>query len=55
MVSRAASASGLFDHQCEVRGLTPALPTKYGGSQNVGWAVPTNSQANVVGTAHTTI
>ena len=40
LVSRAASA---------------ALPTKCGRSQNVGWAKPTNSPANVVGTAHPTI
>ena len=31
-----------------------ALPTKCDRSQNVGWAVPTNSPANVVGKAHPT-
>ena len=36
-------------------GPEPALPTKCDRSQNVGWAVPTNSQANVVGKAHPTI
>ena len=39
------------------RGAVAALPAKCDGSQDVdaGWAVPTSSQANVVGTAHPTI